>query len=73
MRGSDANAALYWLGRMLIGGEDPLFIARRLIAFSSEDVGKTLRLSQMQWIKLSNPLGLNAWVTALVIILIGIY
>ncbi|XP_022106665.1 ATPase WRNIP1-like [Acanthaster planci] len=39
MRGSDANAALYWLARMLIGGEDPLYIARRLIAFASEDVG----------------------------------
>lgn len=39
MRGSDANAALYWLGRMLEGGEDPLYVARRLIRFASEDVG----------------------------------
>jgi len=39
MRGSDENAALYWLGRMLHGGENPLYIARRLIRFSSEDVG----------------------------------
>ncbi|XP_033104616.1 ATPase WRNIP1-like [Anneissia japonica] len=39
MRGSDANAALYWLGRMMLGGEDPLFVARRLVAFASEDVG----------------------------------
>ncbi|CAB4377267.1 unnamed protein product [Rhizophagus irregularis] len=39
MRGSDANASLYWLGRMLTGGEDPLYIARRLIVFASEDVG----------------------------------
>ncbi|KAF0492725.1 P-loop containing nucleoside triphosphate hydrolase protein [Gigaspora margarita] len=39
MRGSDANASLYWLGRMLIAGEDPLYIARRLIVFASEDVG----------------------------------
>ncbi len=39
MRGSDANAALYWLARMLEGGEDPLYIARRLIRFASEDVG----------------------------------
>ncbi|XP_071959605.1 ATPase WRNIP1-like [Antedon mediterranea] len=39
MRGSDANAALYWLGRMILGGEDPLFVARRLIVFASEDVG----------------------------------
>jgi len=39
MRGSDADAALYWLGRMLAGGEDPLYIARRLVRFASEDVG----------------------------------
>jgi putative ATPase len=39
MRGSDANAALYWLGRMLEGGEDPLYVARRLVRFASEDVG----------------------------------
>ncbi len=39
MRGSDADAALYWLGRMLEAGEDPLYIARRLIRFSSEDIG----------------------------------
>ncbi|ORX98646.1 P-loop containing nucleoside triphosphate hydrolase protein [Basidiobolus meristosporus CBS 931.73] len=39
MRGSNDNAALYWLGRMLVAGEDPLFIARRLIIFASEDVG----------------------------------
>lgn len=39
MRGSDADAALYWLGRMLEAGEDPLYIARRLIRFASEDIG----------------------------------
>lgn len=39
MRGGDANAAVYWLGRMLEAGEDPLYIARRLIRFASEDVG----------------------------------
>lgn len=39
MRGSDANAALYYLTRMLKGGEDPLYIARRLVRFASEDVG----------------------------------
>ncbi len=39
MRGSDPDAALYWLGRMLEGGEDPLYIARRLVRFASEDVG----------------------------------
>ncbi len=39
MRGSDENAALYWLARMLEGGEEPLYIARRLVRFASEDVG----------------------------------
>jgi putative ATPase len=39
LRGSDADAALYWLARMLTGGEDPLYVARRLIRFASEDVG----------------------------------
>lgn len=39
MRGSDPNAAMYWLGRMLVAGEDPKFIARRIMIFASEDVG----------------------------------
>ncbi len=39
LRGSDADAALYWLARMVEAGEDPLYIARRLVRFSSEDVG----------------------------------
>jgi putative ATPase len=39
MRGSDADAAVYWLARMLHGGEDPKFIARRILIFASEDVG----------------------------------
>ncbi|PIN22178.1 ATPase related to the helicase subunit of the Holliday junction resolvase [Handroanthus impetiginosus] len=39
MRGSDADAAIYWLARMLEGGEEPLYIARRLVRFASEDVG----------------------------------
>jgi len=39
MRGSDPDAALYWLARMLEGGEDPLYIARRMVQFASEDVG----------------------------------
>jgi len=39
MRGGDANAAVYWLVRMLEGGEDPIYIARRLVRFASEDVG----------------------------------
>jgi putative ATPase len=39
LRGSDVDAALYWLARMLTSGEDPLYIARRLIRFASEDIG----------------------------------
>lgn len=39
MRGSDPNAALYWLARMLEAGEDPLYIARRVVRFASEDIG----------------------------------
>ncbi|GAA5926622.1 ssDNA-dependent ATPase MGS1 [Sporobolomyces koalae] len=39
IRGSDANAALYWLARMLEGGDDPLYVARRLVRMASEDVG----------------------------------
>ncbi|KAM5575218.1 ATPase WRNIP1 [Rosa sericea] len=47
MRGSDANAAIYWLARMVEGGQEPLYIARRLVRFASEDVG------------LADPLALN--------------
>lgn len=39
LRGSDTDAALYWMARMLAGGEDPRFIARRLVRFSVEDIG----------------------------------
>ena len=39
MRGSDPDAALYWLARILAGGEDPLYIARRIVRFASEDIG----------------------------------
>ncbi|MFA4831550.1 MAG: replication-associated recombination protein A [Patescibacteria group bacterium] len=39
MRGSDANAALYWLARMLEGGADPLYVARRVLRFACEDIG----------------------------------
>ena len=39
IRGSDPDAALYWMARMLLGGEDPLFIARRMIILASEDIG----------------------------------
>ena len=39
LRGSDTDASLYWLARMLAGGEDPRYIARRLVRFASEDIG----------------------------------
>jgi putative ATPase len=39
VRASDENAALYWLTRMMSGGEDPMYIARRLVRMSSEDIG----------------------------------
>jgi putative ATPase len=45
VRGSDPDAALYWLARMLAGGEDPLFIARRLVRMASEDIGEADPLS----------------------------
>ncbi len=53
MRGSDPDAALYWLARMLAGGEDPRYIARRVARFASEDVG----LADPQAL----PLALAAW------------
>jgi len=53
MRGSDPDAALYWLTRMLGGGEDPLYVARRLVRFASEDVGMAdpaaLRMTLADW------------------------
>jgi putative ATPase len=39
LRGSDPDASLYWLARMLLAGEDPFYIARRMVRFASEDVG----------------------------------
>ena len=39
LRGSDADAALYWLARLIVGGEDPMYIVRRLVRFASEDIG----------------------------------
>jgi len=39
LRGSDTDAALYWFARMMVGGEDPHYVARRLVRFASEDVG----------------------------------
>lgn len=39
MRGSDPDAALYWMARLILGGEDPMFIARRMVIFASEDIG----------------------------------
>jgi len=54
LRGSDPDAALYWLGRMLAAGEDALYIARRMVRFASEDIGNadpralTIAVSTMQ-------------------------
>jgi putative ATPase len=45
VRGSDPDAALYWLARMLEGGENPLFIARRLVRMAAEDIGEADPLS----------------------------
>ena len=42
MRGSDADAALYWLAKMLYAGEDPKFIARRMVIFASEDISNAV-------------------------------
>ncbi len=53
LRGSDPDAALYWLGRMLAAGEDPLYIVRRMVRFASEDVGN------------ADPMALNIAVTAM--------
>ena len=53
LRGSDADGALYWLARMLAGGEDPRYIARRLVRFASEDIG----LADPQAL----PIALAAW------------
>ena len=39
MRGSNPTASLYWLARMLTAGEDPLYVARRIVVFASEDIG----------------------------------
>ena len=58
LRGSDPQAALYWCARMLEGGEDPMFVARRLVIFASEDIGNAdprslqLAVSAMQGIHL---------------------
>ena len=53
VRNSDADAALYWLGRMLEAGEDPLYVARRLVRMASEDIG----LADPRAL----PLAVNAW------------
>jgi putative ATPase len=53
LRGSDPDAALYWFARMLAGGEDPRFIARRLVRFASEDIGmadpRALQIALAGW------------------------
>lgn len=64
LRGSDPDAALYWLARMLAAGEDPFYIARRMVRFASEDVGNadpnalTIAMSAMEAFKfLGHPEG----------------
>jgi len=64
LRGSDPDASLYWLGRMLLAGEDPFYIARRMVRFASEDVGNadpqalTVAMSAMEAFKfLGHPEG----------------
>jgi len=47
MRGSNPNAAVYWLARMIEGGEDPKFIARRMIAFASENIGNAAPMAMV--------------------------
>ncbi len=55
MRNSDPDAAVYWLARMLEAGEDPLYVARRLVRYASEDVGlRTARLCPWRW-RLTRP------------------
>ncbi len=53
VRGSDANAALYWYARILVGGGDPLYVARRLLAIVSEDIGnadpKAMQIALNAW------------------------
>lgn len=61
MRGSDPDASLYWLARMIEGGEDPLYIARRMVRFASEDIGNanpyalTLAVSAVEAFKFIGP------------------
>ena len=64
LRGSDPDAALYWFGRMLAAGEDPFYIARRMVRFASEDIGNadpqalTITMSAMEAFKfLGHPEG----------------
>ena len=63
LRGSDADAALYWLARMLAAGEDPLYIARRMVRFASEDIGLadpralTVALNAMEAFRFLGPPG----------------
>ncbi|MBW2109708.1 MAG: replication-associated recombination protein A [Deltaproteobacteria bacterium] len=61
LRGSDPDAAMYWVGRMLAAGEDPLYIARRMVRFASEDIGNadpqalTVAVSAMQAFQFVGP------------------
>ena len=63
MRNSDPDAAVYWLARMLEAGEDPLYVARRLVRFASEDIGMADSSAFLwQWLLISLPFSGNAGV-----------
>ncbi|GAB0113020.1 replication-associated recombination protein A [Acidisoma sp. C75] len=73
LRGSDADAALYWFARMLAGGEDPRYIARRILRFAAEDIGmadpQALILTETAWTtyeRLGSPEGALALAQAVV-------
>ena len=57
MRNSDADATVYWLARMVEAGEDPLYIARRLVRFASEDIGNADPQALVTQLILANAMG----------------
>ncbi len=52
VRGSDPNAALYWYARILTGGGDALYVARRLLAIASEDIGNADPRGRCNWLSM---------------------
>lgn len=59
LRDSDADGALYWLARMLEAGEDPTFIARRMVIFASEDIGNADPLALIMAVSVAQPSSLS--------------